>query len=187
MSDNYSWKELESRFNELSPQMTGARMDVQWGSVPKRFSIVGCGNMNALDKYYAISSIAGKKLLDSMKKSDIENNDELKNENNPIMFWLKALKEFSGRFEPEYLGQQNDMITGESLGAIYIGRIYNITDVSAIQCINYSFSYPEKQTADIDKTKVENIIKQSFWDKYLVPIIVSVIASLIAGIILFFL
>ncbi len=37
-----------------------------------------------------------------------------------------------------------------------------------------------------DETKPVDELKQSFWDKYFVPIVITIIGSVIAGIILFF-
>jgi len=187
MSD-YTWKEIERRFNELVPLMNGARLDFQWGSVPKNVMVAGCGNSSALDKFYAISALAGQKLMQNMNRIDLENIEELKNENNPVKFWFESLKVFSGKFEPDYLGEQLDRNTGQSMGSIFIGRINKIAEVSSVQCINYSISFPDNIiSTDTLKSTNQEIVKQSFWDKYAVPIIVSVIASVIAGIILLFL
>ena len=182
---NYTWKELEQKFNELAPQMSGARMDVQFGSVPTRYDIVGCGNSTALDKYYAYSAIAGQKLLNLFDKSELDKNEELRNEKHPVLFWLKSLREYSGKFVPDFIGDQTDFKTGKSLGGVFVGRIQNIAEVSALQCTNYSFSFPDVVIDETGKQKVDNSVnEQTFWNKYLIPIVVSVIASVIAGIIL---
>ena len=182
---NYTWKELEQKFSELAPQMSGARMDVQYGSVPTRYDIVGCGNQTALDRYYSYSVIAGQKLLSSSNKSEFDKSEELRGENNPVLFWLKVLREYSGKFVPDFIGNQTDFKTGESLGAIFVGRIQNIAEVSAIQCINFSLLFPDIVADETAKPHMNNSVKEeTFLNKYLIPIIVSVIASVIAGIIL---
>ncbi len=137
MGYSYSWKDLESRFNELSPRLKRARLDCQWGSVPTRFSLLGTEDFTALERFQNLSTIAGQKLFAAMGKSAVDADQDLRNETNPYLFWLKALKKFSQNFKTDYVGEQ------VGYGSVFTGRLSNIAAASANLCLSASASFPE--------------------------------------------
>ena len=79
MNTSYTWKDSENKFSELSPRLRYARMDVQWGTVPTRFSVLGSQDFSALERFQNLSTIAGQKLFDAMGKSAADADEDLRN------------------------------------------------------------------------------------------------------------
>ncbi len=145
MKSSYTWKDLETRFSELSPLMKQVRMDAQWGSVPNILRVIGTGDPNALERFDILAAIAGKKLKAAMaKSSDI--GDELRNESDSYTFWLKALKNFSSNFKADYVGEQ------VGYGAVFTGRLWDIATASANLCLSMAASFPDDFNSDVVET-----------------------------------
>ncbi len=135
--------------------MTHARLDAQWGSVPTRFTVIGSEDFNALERFGLLSAIAGQKLYSAMGKSAVDDDNELRNENDRYTFWLKALKKFSGNFKTDYVGEQM------GFGSVFTGRLYDVAGASANLCLSFSASFPEDSrtgvvgnTARTKRTKI---------------------------------
>lgn len=137
--NEYSWKELSKLFEELSSKLYGARIDFEWGSVPKRATLVGCGDVILKDKFYALSKIAGKKLMNVINKNDYS---ELKEIKDPISFWFYSLKVFSKRFEFDFQAEETDGKLNKT-GIIYLGRIMSVAEVSSNMCLTFYNQFPD--------------------------------------------
>ncbi len=174
----YSWKELSIFFDELSPKMLNSRLDYQWGSVPSNWSLVTYCDNYTRDRFITLVQISGTKLKELM--NDKHNIEELKKEKDPVRFWYYALKNFSTAFKTDLIAQHKDN-EGINLGNIYIGSIYNVAKISANLCMQFSIKYPDHKIKELS-----NIIdkKELFWEKYAVPIIITVVGGLIVGLIL---
>ena len=147
MDTSYTWRDLENKFSDLSPHLKYARLDVQWGSVPTRFSVLGSEDFSALERFQNLSTIAGQKLFNAMGKSDVDADEDLLNETNSCLFWLKALKKFSGNFKTDYVGEH------VGYGSIFTGRLYDIATASANLCLSASARFPDGHESDVPAVK----------------------------------
>ena len=153
MEDNYSWKELEVKFEELSDSLKGLRLDYQWGSVPPIYMLASWNDNISLNRFKETSAIAGTKLLTSYK--NLSGFEEVFLSSDPITVWYNTLRLFSGQFNIDLVADQTK--DGVSIGAVYHGSINNVVSVSAMSCMRLTIL--KTGTSQSKKTSSENEMK----------------------------
>jgi hypothetical protein len=179
-----TWHELESKFSELIPAMFGARVDGQWGSAGEFWRVAACHDVNVRKRFEALALIAGQKLLKMLQPGN-NPDDELLNETDPVVRWYKGLWKISGNLEYRTPGQELDD-DGNVVGHIHSGTIRNVADASATFCLELVARHPEEQAKPVTSQEEMHLQDraQGFWDKYGVPIIIAVIATVVGGLLL---
>jgi hypothetical protein len=178
-----SWQELETRFSEVVPGMKGARVDGQWGSAGEYWRVAAYFDLNTKKLFETIARIAGKK-LEEVLQSGRTPDDELLAEGDPAIRWYKAIWKISGAFQHMMPGQELDK-DDNVVGVIYLGSIPDIAECSVTLCLEMQARHPEKQAVPVQQTPGDNLSSfQRFWDKYGVPIITAIIATIIGGLLL---
>lgn len=131
MEENYSWKELQQKFEELTEPLIGLRLDYQWGSIPSIYSLAGGGsNLVALNKFRTLAYLAGNKLDEEYKS--LEDFSEVFAVKGSINIWYNFLRLFSGQFNIGLVGDQT--VNGVSIGAVYHGSIMMLL-VYHLKCV----------------------------------------------------
>lgn len=141
MEDNFSWKELAEKFNELSDILIGLRLDYQWGSVPSIYSLAGGNNIIALNKYKTLAYLAGNKLVEDYKS--LKEFAEVLTVNEPINIWYNFLRLYSGQFNIGLVGDQT--VKGVSIGAVYHGSLYDVVGISSQMCMRLTIIKPKSK------------------------------------------
>lgn len=172
--NDYTWKELAQKFEDLQPSMENARLDYQWGSIPKIWSLGGCDQITR-DRFYTLAKIAGLKLSVLLDK---DKHEDLKNEKNFLRFWYYSLKIFSGKFQIQIATVQKDK-EGNVIGPVNLGHIYDVAIVSSNMCMEFATMFQSNISHSKEESKFKN-----FYDKYAIPIIVTVIGGLIVGLVM---
>lgn len=145
--------------------MTGIRLDIQWGAAGEYFRLAGGYNRNLEKRFYALSAIAGQKLIEALPSMPAVDEDVL-NESNPAHCWFKGIWKISGNFEFGIYGEQ---ITdaGDSAGFIYTGSIHNIAEASSVFCLELSAQFPEagEVSPEIESQTEENQTQEEGWKR----------------------
>jgi len=85
-----TWSELEVRYSQLSQEMLGARVDGYWGSGGEDWRVAACSDPNVRKRFEALALMSGKKLSEVLQ-SGHDINDEIFNENDPVVRWYKGI------------------------------------------------------------------------------------------------
>ncbi|MBK6914201.1 MAG: HNH endonuclease [Ignavibacteriales bacterium] len=131
MEDDYSWKELAEKFDELGSSLKGLRLDYQWGSVPSIYSLAGGSNLMALNQFKTLAYVAGNKLVENYKS--LKEFAEVFTIKEPINIWYNFLRLYSGQFNIGLVGDQT--VNGVSIGAVYHGSLYDVVSMSSQMCM----------------------------------------------------
>jgi hypothetical protein len=178
-----SWQELEKKFSEVTHSMQGARVDGQWGSAGENWRVAAYFDLDAKKRFEAIARIAGKKLEEVLQLGH-NPDDELLPEVDPAVRWYKAIWKISGAFHEMMPGQERDE-EGKVVGNIFLGSIPNVVESSVTLCLELQATYPDMQTLTVQENPSNKVSYfQSFWGKYGAPILITIIATIIGGVIL---
>jgi hypothetical protein len=86
-----TWLELEPRFRELHPALQSSRIDVVTESSGEYFTIVGEADRESIDRFKAVASIAGARLLRDFP-DETKRHEQPAQENDPLTLWYEALQ-----------------------------------------------------------------------------------------------
>jgi len=148
-----TWQELDKQFQTLSPALASARLDIQWGAAGEHLRVAAYFDVDAKERFRALSMLAGDKLARCLP-ADSDAHNLILAENDPVLRWWKALWHLSKSFEFGFVGfQKTD--TGEDAGKIYSGSVKSPTIASATLAIEMLARYGEPKavaTSDDDST-----------------------------------
>ena len=156
-----TWNELSQQFRELLEPLKSTRLDAQWGSSGEYWRFAGSSNKNAVNRYKALSQIAGKKLEGILTPGNTTH-AELLAEKNLSWRWYKAIWKLSGNFDYGFIAEEKNQ-NGEHLGYIQTGTIHDIADAASVLCLEISSEYPEGN--EVEKTDNSGFNKYLNWIK----------------------
>jgi hypothetical protein len=146
-----TWKELDRQFQDLAPALRHARLDVQWGAAGEHFHVAAYFDVQAKERFVALSRVAGGKLRQCLPAdSDVHN--EILNELDPVLRWWRALWHLSSSFEYGHMGFQKSE-SGEDMGAIYSGHVLSPAESSASLALNMLANYGEQAVENASENK----------------------------------
>jgi hypothetical protein len=154
VNDEFSWKELQVKFEELEGFLVGLRLDYQWGSVPSIYSLAGGSNLIALNQFKTLAYLAGNKLVENYKS--LKEFAEIFAVKEPINIWYNLLRLYSGQFNIGLVGDQT--VKGISIGAVYHGSLYDVVGISSQMCMRLIVikTKPKKQNNSTKTTTSRN-------------------------------
>lgn len=126
-----SWTDLERRFLDLDGPLDMARLDHQSGTEGEYWRIAAAFNQVAQSRFESLSTIAGRKLRETLGESLP---DEVKGAPNDQFLWYRSLARNMRFYSHGSVGYPlNDK--GEQVGWIATGSIKNPAAVSAAHCL----------------------------------------------------
>lgn len=129
----YSWKELDAEFQKLQAPLDRARLDIQWGAAGEHFRLAAYFDVEAKERYRALSSIAGSKMK-AIIKEDHPFTEELIKAASTEEIWYRALWRMSRSFESRFMATQRGD-DGEDLGALFTGSVSRPASAASSLCI----------------------------------------------------
>ncbi len=138
-----TWLDIEKRFRDISPSLSGVRLDHQWGDAGEYWRVAGGSHDNNFEQFEILASIAGQLLEKSLPKNDPVL-EKIVNEESYENRWYRAVWELTNKIENYTFGiMKND--NDEKVGQIHSAMIFNVVNVSANLCLRLHALYPIKE------------------------------------------
>ncbi len=162
-----TWIELEGRFRELETSFQFARIDGQTGAAGEHWRIAAVSPRDETAiRFQRLAEIAGRKLASNFDEF-LNDYPLVKEEQDPIRRWYKALRYIANRWYSGFYARQTDD-SGNSAGFIFMGSIRQPAAASATLCLRLSSILQE---TDLKSSSPNDLLKY--------PVITAIFVSVL--------
>lgn len=174
-----TWAEVRQQFEDMKVTARTLRLERTWGSGTREerwFTI--CEDSLARERFEAVAMIAAQ-LLEASSGLDL--GDEFSPAPDQVTHWYQVVWKLVGPSEtPMYGTISRD---GKSQGSVFSGRIYRLAEASAVAALKLQATLPSHPSRADVVAVPPTTVAQSFWDKWMTPIVIAVVGTVVGGVI----
>jgi hypothetical protein len=176
-----TWTDLEKQFHGLEAQLRFARLDGHWGGTAgEHWRVAGALDSVASRRFEALAALAGQKLRAVVSQHSTAF-EHVHSAPDGATAWYRSLARTSSAFRNDLVAYERDD-NGNICGHIYGGSLERPAESSAVLCLQLQAEYADEPLASEAPREPEH--SPTFLEKYAVPILIGVIATVVGGLLL---